>query len=137
MGTFSAIGYFTEHPHWFLREDEALSITDPLLCWIDTLPVKAVKKVEQNIWPVFLLIGLVMAVLPRILAEIKLNGRKRDTVRAQGETGGYGGPFGSQDGAFGIAGYPASAGNGASPASDAGADGGDPSRPPNIPGINW
>jgi hypothetical protein len=142
VGAFSATAYVTQHEHWFQNADQVAPITDPLMSWIDTLPVKTVKQIEQGIWPLMLLIGLVLVLLPCILAEIKLRGREANLIRQARAAGAAGlrivpGDVAPEAGAGPGFGYGIPAANGLAPPEGSGQGADDIGRPPRLPGVPY
>ena len=142
VGAFSATAYVTQHEHWFQTPEQVAPITDPLMSWIDTLPVKTVKQIEQGIWPVMLIIGLVLVLLPCILAEIKLRGREANLVRQARAASAAGlriipGTQPSPGGFDTVPGYGDALSNGFASGEAEGAGPADDGRPPRLPGVNY
>ena len=79
VGLFGLVAVATAHEHWLKERADVVAITGPLNAWIDQLPSKTLKRLEKNLAPALLVVGVATVVGPDIVLEMRL----RDTKRAR------------------------------------------------------
>src|SRR5205814_10314323 len=58
VGLFNSIAIATAHEHWLKSHEEVLDFTVPLVAWANQLPLKTIKKIENNLAPMATIVGL-------------------------------------------------------------------------------
>jgi hypothetical protein len=85
VGLFNSIAIATGHEHWLKEHDEVTDFTVPLCAWINQLPAKTIKKLENNLAPAMTLAGLASILAPDIAEEMAIrreNNRRIETEKA-------------------------------------------------------
>ena len=136
VGAFNLTAVLTQHAHWLKDTERVAPITEPVIAWIDQLPARQQKAIEERIIPVLLAVGISEVLIPDIVLELRLRNAARYR-RASGQSpDSQGDASVSAEGGPGV--YPeygpaANPGggltNGQSPSGD------DDGRPPRIPGV--
>lgn len=135
VGAFNLTATLTMHEHWLKDAPDVAPITEPICAWLDQLPARQLKAIEERIIPVLLAVGIAEVLIPDIVLEVKLRALHRRSARLEAEGQGSRGPF-APEGGPGLRPeyrHPTANGHGAEGA--AGPVGSDDSRPPRIPGF--
>jgi hypothetical protein len=136
VGAFNLTAVLTMHRHWLKDEQGVAPITEPIIAWMDQLPARQQKAIEEKIIPALLAVGVAEVLIPDIVLEVKLRNATRhrrplgEPPDSQGDAAvaAEGGP--GQYPEYGPAANPGgSLANGQSPSGD------DDGRPPRIPGV--
>ncbi len=124
VGLFGLVAVATSHEHWLKDKVDVLAITGPLNAWIDQLPAKTLKRVEQNLAPCLLVVGLATVVGPDVVLEMRIRAANKNARRTLPE------PQGRGQNAHTFAERPAPAANGAGGRSEGGWYAGIPTSAP-------
>ena len=136
VGAFNLTAVLTMHRHWLKDEQDVAPITEPIVAWLDQLPARQQKAIEEKIIPALLAVGVAEVLIPDIVLEIKIRNAARNRRTAGPSPDSQGDASVSAEGGPGV--YPeygpaANPGggltNGQSPSGD------DDGRPPRIPGV--
>jgi hypothetical protein len=82
VGLFGLVATATGHEHWLKEREHVLPITGPLKAWIDQLPSKTLKRVEEKLAPTLFVVGLVTVIGPDVVLEVKLRGQNTRNANA-------------------------------------------------------
>lgn len=82
VGLFGLVAVATAHEHWLKDKVDVQAITGPLNAWIDQLPAKTLKKLEQNLAPTLLVVGLATVVGPDLVLEARIRAANKNARRA-------------------------------------------------------
>ena len=77
VGLFGLAAVATGHEHWLKEREHVIPITGPLKAWVDQLPSKTLKRLEEKLAPTLLVVGLATVVGPDVIAEVKLRAYER------------------------------------------------------------
>lgn len=77
VGLFGLVAVATAHEHWLKTNADVAAITGPLNAWIDQLPSKSLKKIEKNLAPALVVVGLAVVIGPDVVVEVKLREQDR------------------------------------------------------------
>jgi hypothetical protein len=77
VGLFGLVAVATAHEHWLKEQPDVLPITGPLKAWIDQLPAKTLKRLEQNLAPTLLVVGIATVVGPDAVLEMRLRANEK------------------------------------------------------------
>jgi hypothetical protein len=132
VGAFNMVGLFTQHRHWMKDAEDVVPITDPINAYIDGLPAKTQKALEERIIPISLAGGLLEVLIPDIIMEMRIRANHRHIARSQAEGHARGYDIPTQESTGDPATFGSQPGNGRGPSP---ADGDDLSRPPRLPGV--
>lgn len=72
VGLFGLVAVATGHEHWLKERDDVIPVTGPLKAWVDQLPSKTLKRLEKNLAPTLLVVGLATVLGPDLVVEMKL-----------------------------------------------------------------
>jgi len=79
VGLFGLVATATAHEHWLKEQGDVLPITGPLKAMVEQLPPKTLKKLEKNLAPTLVVVGIAVVVGPDAVAEMRLRAEdKRD-----------------------------------------------------------
>jgi hypothetical protein len=78
LGFFNTIAIATSHEHWLKEHTEVQEIIDPLTVWLNQLPAKRIKQLENNIAPILTIGGFLNVFVPDVAEEIKI---RRESAR--------------------------------------------------------
>jgi hypothetical protein len=85
VGLFGLVAVATAHEHWLKERDDVLPITGPLKAMVEQLPPKTLKKLEKNLAPAMVVVGIATVIGPDAVAEMRLRAedkRARTAVSA-------------------------------------------------------
>jgi hypothetical protein len=88
VGLFGLVAVATAHEHWLKDKVDVQAITGPLNAWIDQLPAKTLKRLEQNLAPTLLVVGLATVVGPDLVLEARIRAANKNSRRAVPAPGG-------------------------------------------------
>jgi len=130
VGLFGLVAVATAHEHWLKEREDVMAITGPLNAWIDQLPAKTLKKVEKNLAPTLLVVGIATVIGPDAVLEMRLRAQSKNARTPVSGT-----PTGPRSLGFAPADGPAGRGNGVGV--PAGSAGGWHSSVPSAPPIGF
>lgn len=82
VGLFGLVAVATAHEHWLKERADVVAITGPLNAWIDQLPSKTLKRLEKNLAPCLLVVGVATVIGPDIVLEVRLRDQQNRTEAA-------------------------------------------------------
>lgn len=90
VGLFGLVAVATGHEHWLKEREEIVPVTEPLKAWVDQLPAKTLKRLENNLAPALFCCGLAVVVGPDLILERRLRAHARYIARtgSQGQSDG-------------------------------------------------
>lgn len=77
VGLFGLVAVATAHEHWLKERADVMAITGPLNAWIDQLPSKTLKKLEKNLAPCLLVVGVATVVGPDLVLEMRIRDQQK------------------------------------------------------------
>lgn len=77
VGLFGLVAVATAHEHWLKERADVMAITGPLNAWIDQLPSKTLKKLEKNLAPCLLVVGMATVVGPDLVLEMRIRDQQK------------------------------------------------------------
>lgn len=79
MGFFNTIAIATSHEHWLKEHEEVEDVVGPLTVWLNQLPAKRIKQIENNAAPILAIGSFLNILVPDIAEEVKI---RRESARA-------------------------------------------------------
>jgi len=89
VGLFGLVAVATAHEHWLKERDDVVPITGPLKAWVDQLPAKTLKKLEQNLAPALLVAGMAIVLGPDVFAEVRIREQEKRIRAAVSQSAGF------------------------------------------------